>query len=149
MDQITINRAQYLFWLRENFPELYYQATMPLISTAKQRGLSGFFDTLVGGFKSVVSSVTTALPSLAKTYVEYDVQKRLIEANTKRAGQGLPPVQYDASGQLVVAGGIPYTQADIAMAQQLQTGAPAQDQSTLYWILGGLGVLALLLFRRD
>lgn len=146
MDPITINRARYLAWLREYFPELYFRATTQLLGTAKQRGLSGFFDTLVGGFKSVVTSVTTALPSLAKTYVEYDVQKRLIEANTRRASQGLPPVQYDAAGQLVVAGGVPYTQADLAMAQQLQS-SPMQSNDTLYLLLG-FGLVALLLFRR-
>lgn len=147
MDRITINRAQYLFWLRENFPELYYQTTTPLLVSAKQRGLAGFFDTLVGGFKAVVSNVSAQLPGLAKTYVEYDIQKRLIDANNKRAAQGLPPVQYDASGQLVVAGGIPYTQADLAMAQQLQSGALSGNDSTLYWILGGLGLLFLVLRR--
>jgi hypothetical protein len=146
VDEITINRAQYLFWLRENFPELYFQATLPLMRAAKARGLSGFFDTLVGGFKSVVASVATALPSLAKTYAEYDVQKRLIAANTQRASQGLPPVQYDAAGQLVVAGGMPYTQADLAMAQQLQnSGVTGNDM--LYWILG-FGLVAVLLLKR-
>lgn len=131
----------YLAWMRRRFPELYYTATAPVILQAKTIGLSGFFDSLVGGFKSVVTSVTTALPGLAKTYTEYDLQKRLIAANTKRASQGLPPLDYGPNGELI-AQPIPYAQADWMLAQQVQPSLIAGVDNQTLLLLGG----ALLLF---
>lgn len=143
---VDVNRAMYLSWLRQEYPDLYSMAVFPLISEAKARGLAGFLDSLVGGFKSVVSNVTQALPGLAKTYVDYDVQKRLIKANTDRAMQGLAPLQYNAMGQLVVSGGIPYSQADLQLAQQ-QLAAPliaSPSDNTLLYVIGGVGVLLVI-----
>lgn len=147
VNDVDINRAMYLSWLRQEYPDLYSQAVFPLMSMAKARGLAGFLDSLVGGFKSVVANVTQALPGLAKTYVDYDVQKRLIKANTDRAMQGLAPLQYNAMGQLVVSGGIPYSQADLQLAQA-QLAAPVmvpQSDNTILYVVGGLGVLLVLL----
>ena len=147
------NRAMYIAWLRTDFPELYDRAVTPLVRNARQVGLSGFFDTLVGGIKSVAASVGQALPGLAKTYVEYDVQRRLIEANTKRAQQGMAPLMYDSTGRLVTASGIPYSQADLALAQLAQPALPGQVESSLdantLLLFGGLAVVTVLLLTRS
>lgn len=143
----TVNRAMYLSWLRQNFPVLYYRAMEPVVSSAKQQGLSGFFDSLVGGFKSVVSSVGQALPGLAKTYTEYDLQKRIIKENTARANAGQAPLQYTTDGQLM-AQPIAYSQMDLMLAQQLQAQSSGIDTNTLLLLGGGLVVVILFATRK-
>lgn len=139
MKQETVNRAMYIAWLRQNFPLLYQEAIRPVVSRAKFRGMSGFFDTLTSGFKSVVSSVAKSLPDLAKTYTEYDLQRRLIKENTARARAGEVPLSLGPEGQLMPVT-VPYTQADLMLAQQANTGI---DDKTLLLLGGGL-VLVLL-----
>lgn len=137
----TKARAQYLAWLRSNFPTLYERATAN-VSAPPAPGLSGFLDTLTSGFSNVVNSVTSALPDLARTYSEYRQAESLIKLNSQRAGQGLSPLAYNASGQLVTASGQPYTTQDFSLAS---TG-----MSTTTWIaLGAAGLLGVFLLARS
>ena len=140
-DAVARNRAQYLAWLRGNFPELYYQAIGNARDASRGPGMSGIFDSIGNAFTSVVSDVTKALPSLAQTYSQHESQKNLLAANTQRAAQGLAPLQYNAAGQLVTAGGLPYTAADYQLALRGGTGS----SSTTLLLLGG-GALLLLVF---
>lgn len=138
---VTKARAQYLAWLRSNFPTLYEHA-IANVSAPSAPGLSGFLDTLTSGFSNVVNSVTSALPDLARTYSEYRQAESLIKLNSQRAGQGLSPLAYNASGQLVTASGQPYSSADFSLAS---TG-----MGTGTWVaLGAAGLLGVYLLARS
>lgn len=146
MENVAVHhRAQYLAWLRANFPELYYHAMGAARGTLESARLGGFLDSIGNAFTTVVSSVSKALPSLAQTYAQYESQKQLLQVNTTRASQGLAPLQYDAQGRLVTSSGIPYTAADYALAQRGGTGF---DSTTLLLFGGGALLLLLLLLRR-
>lgn len=141
-DPVT-SRAQYLAWLRTNFPDLYEDATASIREDFQQRQLSGFFDTIGTAFNSIVTNVSQALPQLAQTYAQYGAQKDLLRANTTRANQGLPPLQYNAQGQLVTTAGLPYTAEDYQLAQR---GSKGLDQNTMLLIVGALVLLLVILF---
>lgn len=138
---VTQARAQYLAWLRNNFPLLYEHA-IANVNAPPAEGLSGFLDTLGSAFSNVVSSVTTALPNLAKTYSEYRQAESLIKLNSQRASQGLSPLAMNAAGQLVTASGQPYSDADFSLA--------ASGFNTTTWIaLGAAGLLGVWLLARS
>lgn len=135
-DNATHNRALFLVWLRSNFPELYRQAMN------NGGGLSGLFDSIGSAFNNLVKNVTESLPSLANTYTQYRTQEQLIEANARRAEQGLAPLVYQ-NGQLVpMTGGI-YSESDYTLAQSagLSTGS-------MLMIAGAIGIILLLVSQR-
>lgn len=110
VDTATHNRALYLTWLRTNFPELYSRAM-----GVDAVGLSGIFDSIGSAFNNLVKNVTDSLPSLANSYAQIKTQQQLIEANSQRAQQGLPPLVYQ-NGQLVPMTGGQYTSSDYELA---------------------------------
>lgn len=105
------NRANFLAWLRANFPDLYTEA----VTEAETMG--GIFDNLTSAFNNVVTNVTNALPNLANTYAQYKAQSQLIKANAQRAQQGLPPLVQNAQGQWVDVTGRLYDEQDYRLAQ--------------------------------
>jgi hypothetical protein len=60
---------------------------------------------------------------------------------------------YDSTGRLVTASGIPYSQADLALAQLAQPALPGQVESSLdantLLLFGGLAVVTVLLLTRS
>lgn len=118
VDNATHNRALFLVWLRTNFPDLYAQAM------DGGGNLGGIFDSIGSAFNNLVKNVTDSLPQLANTYTQYQTQRQLIEANARRAEQGLPPMVYQ-NGQLVPMTGGVYSQSDYTLAQSagLSTGS--------------------------
>lgn len=118
VDNATHNRALFLVWLRTNFPDLYAQAM------DGGGSLGGIFDSIGSAFNNLVKNVTDSLPQLANTYTQYQTQRQLIEANARRAEQGLPPMVYQ-NGQLVPMTGGVYSQSDYTLAQSagLSTGS--------------------------
>lgn len=139
------NRAQYLAWLRTNFPDLYADIMAGVADNVREASLSGFFDSVGTAFSSVLNNVTKALPSLAQTYSQYEAQKKLLQVNTSRASQGLAPLQYDTQGRLITAGGLPYTAEDYQLA--LHGGTSGLDSTTLL-LIGGAVLLLVLVLRR-
>lgn len=142
MQDAVTNRAQYLAWLRTNFPEIYEDAIAPVRQEFEERQLSGFFDSLGTAFNSVVDNVTKALPQLSQAYAQYNTQRDLLRANTARASQGLAPLQYNSQGQLITATGLPYTAEDYQLAQR---GSSGFDTTTLL-LVGGFLIALLILF---
>lgn len=136
VDNATHNRALFLVWLRTNFPDLYRQAM------ESGGALGGIFDSIGSAFNNLVKNVTDSLPQLANTYTQYQTQRQLIEANARRAEQGLPPLVYQ-NGQLVPMGGGSYSEADYTLAQTagLSTGS-------VLMIAGAIGIILLLLSQR-
>lgn len=141
MDAVK-NRALYLAWLRQNFPELYDDAVASVRESFERQQLSGLFDSIGNAFKGIIDNVTQSLPQLAQTYTQYQAQKDLLKANTQRAQQGLPPLQYNAQGQLVNASGLPYTTEDYQIAQR---GSVGLDQTSMLLLVGGFVVLLIIL----
>lgn len=140
-----IARAQFLAWLRINFPELYDAGTnranaIPAASGIGDDSGGGFWSSIGDTFNNVVSNVTQALPQLAQTYASYQNQQNIIKLNAQRAQQGLAPLTYNAQGQLM-QGGVPYTSSDLRLA-----GSGGISTTTL--LLMGGGALALILALR-
>lgn len=138
------NRAQYIAWLRSNFPQLYSDVIRSMRGEFRQRQLSGFFDSVGSAFTSFVDNVTKSLPQLAQTYTQYEAQKDLLRVNTQRAQQGLAPLQYNAQGQLITSGGLPYTAEDFQIAQR---GYSGMDQTTMIALVVGFVLLLIFLTR--
>lgn len=145
------NRALYLAWLRENYPELY-DASVPgntatgvtapsLANEPTSYSIGGFWDSVGTAFTDTVKNVTQALPALATSYGAYRTQSELIKLNTTRAAQGLAPLVPNASGQLVPYGGS-YTDSELRLAQ---TG---MSTSNLLMIGLGFGLLLILVLKK-
>lgn len=141
-DNATIARAQYLAWLRQNFPSLYDDVVSELQNEFNQRQMAGLFDSIGNAFTNIVDNVTKNLPQLAQTYAQYDAQKDLLRANTQRAQQGLPPLTYNAQGQLITASGLPYSATDYQIAQR----GYGMDTQTMLLLFGGLALVVFILF---
>lgn len=135
VDTATQNRALYLQWIRTTFPELYSRAV-----GIDASGMSGIFDSIGSAFNNFVQNVSTALPSLANSYAQIKTQQQLIEANSQRAQQGLPPLVYQ-NGQLVPMTGS-YTDQDYEIAR---TGGLSTNTVIM---LGAAVLLALILITR-
>jgi hypothetical protein len=131
-DQMTRNRALYLVWLRTNFPDLYRASVV-------NDGLSGILDSIGSAFNNLVKNVTDSLPQLANTYTQYQTQRQLIESNSQRAQQGLPPLVYQ-NGQLVPMTGGSYTAEDYRLAS---TAGFSTGTILMIAVAFGLGVLLL------
>lgn len=127
----TEAKAQFIAWLRTNYPEAY---AIGFSQSAPSQGVSGFWDS----FDAAVSNITQALPDLAKTYVDYQNAQNLIELNAKRAQQGMSPLTLNAQGQLVTAGGLPVTQNDMRLAS-------GSISNTTLLIGGGVALLLIVL----
>jgi len=121
----TIARAQFIAWLRANFPNVYREAARE--SLAPQLG--GFLDTVSGAFEKF----TDAVPKLAETYVTTKAQLDAIKLNIARAKAGQPPIDPITGGIIVTQQ--PMTPVDTAIARE------GMSNNTLL-LIGG----ALLLF---
>ncbi len=126
---MALNKAQlaYMSWLQANHPALYGKVV------PNDPGLSGIFDSIANGFKSLVANAG----SLFSTYVTSKGQLDLLKANTARAKQGLPPV---ASLEELAQ----------SNAWSIQAGQPMSFLSgipPIAWVAGG-GLLLFLLLRR-
>lgn len=138
------NRALYLAWLRQTAPQLYWDAMRSADNMAVEYdpgAISGFWDSVGSAFQSVATNVAQAVPQLATAYAGYQNQQELIKANTQRAQQGLAPYVMGANGQLTIAQGAGYTDAEWRLAQ---TG----NTTNTLLIAGGLGLLAIILLMR-
>ena len=137
---------QFSNWLQQKLPDVYSQilANAPNLlnagdvvlsgkmgSTAVNRpGMSGLgqmdFETGIpnepassGSSGSLTAQVTEwgkMIADFGKTYLTYDAQKKLLNANIKRAEQGLPPLDASAYGVGVNVGLTPQTQNLVIMA---------------------------------
>lgn len=117
--RFTHPQAAFLSWLRVNHPNLYQQS-LP------EGGMSGLFDSLASGFKSIVSNASSAL----STYVTGKEQMELLKLNVARAKAGLHPVT--------------------SLQQVYEPARPASAFGNIptWAIVTGVGVLAFLLFSR-
>lgn len=144
----TENRALYLAWLRETAPTLYWDAIRIANNGPKEydpgaiSGVGGFWSNVGSTFSNVAQSVAQAVPQLATAYAGYQNQKELIKVNTQRAQQGLAPYVMGADGQLTVAQGQGYTDAEWRLAQ---TG----NSTNTLLIGGGIALLAVILLMRN
>jgi hypothetical protein len=164
MDTTTYNRAQYLAWLRRDFPALYRDMVpqsdvtdvaksgdfsqllrweSPGIASTRHSGhpsLAGFLDSALNTFNTVVSNVTNSLPQLAQTYTQYSAQKDLLKINTDRAHAGLGPLQY-VNGRLTTAQGLPYTPDEGLLAS---TGGLSTTALLGFAAAAGFGIILLM-----
>lgn len=139
MDNVTENRAIYIAWLRENFPDLYAESIPH--TTIPGEGMGGILDSIGSTFNSVLTNVTNSLPQLANTYTQYRTSKEMIELNNKRAAQGLVPLQ-NIGGQLVPVT-TQYTDDDLRFVQ-----AGGYSTGTVLMIAGGVALVLWLAMRR-
>jgi hypothetical protein len=139
VDNVIENRAIYIAWLRENFPDLYAESIPS--TTIPGQGMSGILDSIGSTFNSVLTNVTNSLPQLANTYAQYKSSKDMIALNNERARQGLVPLQ-NIGGQLIPVT-TQYTQDDLRFVQ-----AGGYSTTTLLAIAAGVGLVIWLAMRK-
>lgn len=120
-DKYTLAEQQFLRWLRYFSPEFYNKLIMSLNTPNNLgnliSGIGDFFDKVV---------------DLGSGYFEYDLQRKMLEEQAKRAQTGLPPLQTPTATQIIV-------QPAVLTPQQQQTEQLTnQLLKYLPWVLGGL-----------
>lgn len=92
----------FIDWLQKNDPFLYAVAVKAsqLKKESNQKNLGGIFDLFSGvNFVDLAKSAVQTVKDVAPTVIQYQQQKKLLDAQVKRANQGLPPL--DTAGYMV------------------------------------------------
>lgn len=135
------NQLLFMKWLAKNFPAIY---NAHLVAADADHQLSGFFDAIASGLKSVGSVVTqviAAAPEIIQQYGASKAQIELIKTNLTRANAGQAPI--NAQGQVIsaVPGTLPVNAAGNLM--------PVTTQTFLtFGLIGGAILLLVMLLRR-
>jgi len=98
----------------------------------------------VAGSSSTFSNILTAVTAIGAGVINATNQSKLIQLNTTRAQQGLPPV--NAAGQVVSPTGFGTTSPSLLAFERAISGGTSG--SMLPIILGVLGIGAVLLFSK-
>ena len=139
----SLNRALYLRWVRETFPEAYEMAAAQAIAAPDAGFSSGQLSGLWDSITSAFEKFTSALPNIAQTYTDVKAQIDWLRLNTDRAKQGLPPLD-PKTGQPLIPSTVTAPPANSQAAQIEQhiagsgTGVPAW-----VWIAGAAGIVYL------
>jgi hypothetical protein len=94
--------------------------------------------TTQGGSTDYFSAIANAISSLAPTVVQTQAAENLLNINTQRAAQGLPPLT--ANGQIVTSSMLSPTSATLA---QMEAALSGSGGSVL--LIGGAVLLAVIL----
>jgi hypothetical protein len=135
------NQLLFMKWLARNYPAIY---NAHLLAKDTDQQLSGFFDAIASGLKTVgstISQVIQSAPEIIQQYGATKAQLDLIKVNLSRAQAGQPPL--DASGKAIAS--VPGTLPTDAAGKLLPVSMGAAMPLLL---IGGLGLLAFLFLRR-
>jgi Tfp pilus assembly protein PilE len=141
---------QFLKWLKAKDPFLYSVADkayrIQIENAKRSQGLASLTSLAfnVGDFfKSALNTVTTLAPKV----IEYNQQKKLLDAQIERAKQGLAPLNVAEYSVTVPYNPSAPTAQQQQMVNQLAYEA-ANKPATPSWVLPlGLGAAALFLFK--
>lgn len=84
-------KEQFINWLETNDPALYVVIKKRLEIERSKNGLGNVDQTQ----PSIWQTITQTIKDVAPTLVQLPFQKRLLDAQMKRAEQGLPPLNVD------------------------------------------------------
>jgi len=154
MADASENRRQYLAWIRTNFPDLYNATVTKTVSDfvanqSQQMGAlgddttsadTGFWSSLADNAGSLFNTIVDTAAKVAPAYVQTKAQLDLLDVNSQRAQKGLAPLTY-YNGQQVTATGLSQGSSAVNGVERALSTVP-----TSTWLIGGLGVAALLLF---
>lgn len=135
------NQLLFMKWLAKNYPAIY---NAHLVAGDADSQLSGFFDAITAGLKSVgtvVSQVIQSAPDLIAQYGATKSQIDLIKVNLTRAQAGQAPL--NSQGQVItnVGGTLPVNAAGHLL--------PVSTSGYLMWgLIVGAVFLAWKLLRR-
>jgi hypothetical protein len=88
---------------------------------------------------SLFSSILNSVSSIANSYTTTAAQQNLLQINTQRAKQGLPPLTY-YNGQQVTAAGLAPASPSVNGVETALSSIPSST-----WLYAGLGVAAIFL----
>lgn len=151
MDRKTIARAQFLTWLKDKNPDLFYRvvnradsggdadnmADLPPVDFGF-RGMGATDDNGTTWWQRIAEGVT----SLGTAVIGFKAQQSVLEANLDRAERGLPPIEMDAAAPVVKT----QVALDPEIIQRLQESATAGMSNIL--LFGGLALGAFLLLKK-
>lgn len=154
-------------WLAHDQPELFvalYKKALPMEVQRGLSGLSGFTDILssIGtGLSSAVSSVGSFLSSpaglttvgtLGATYLQSQAAKQAVNVNLARAQSGVQaaPIQtvYNPSTRQYEAQLVQPTGQSIQLTPSIMRSIAPGMPTWAPWAIGGVALIALLLFLR-
>ena len=101
---------------------------------------SSVWDSISSNAGSLFSTITSAVSQLAPAYVQTKAQLSLLDINTARAQQGLPPLTY-YNGQQVTASGLAPANSQVRGVET----ALSTVTSPSFLLIAGLGIGALVL----
>lgn len=84
-------KMKFVQWLKENDPALYVVVKKRLEMEKAQNGLGNVDEQK----PSIWQTITQTIKDVAPTLVQLPFQKKLLDAQMKRAEQGLPPLNVD------------------------------------------------------
>lgn len=134
--------AQFAEWLKREAPEAYGKvaAARPDLLNAKT-ALNGMRGSSGGGLAGLGDALPSDTPltqwgnsllDLAKGWMQYDMQRDLLQVNLARAERGLPPI------------------SSSSIAPQVNVGVSPEMQNLSYIAVGGLLLVGLFAaFRRS
>jgi hypothetical protein len=103
-------------------------------------GGSSIWDSISSSASSLFSTIANGVQQLAPTYVQTKAQLSLLDINTARAQQGLPPLTY-YNGQQVTASGLAPANSSVRGVET----ALSTVTSPTFLLIGALGIGALVL----
>jgi len=84
-------KEKFVEWLKENDPAIYVVVKKRLEMEKAKNGLGNADETR----PSIWQTITQTIKDVAPTLVQLPFQKKLLDAQMKRAEQGLPPLNVD------------------------------------------------------
>lgn len=112
----------------------------PSLSVDSSAGGGSIWDSISSSAGSLFSAITSGVQQLAPTYVQTKAQLSLLDINTARAQQGLPPLTYYNGQQVTAAGLAPANSSVRGVETALSTVT-----SPTFLLIGALGIGALVL----
>lgn len=163
MNNLVVSRELYLNWLAGAHPTVYSKTIQPVLKAAMNtRGrqpLGDWIDDLLSDSSSIPSlsvdssssgsslwdNLLSSITSVGSTYVQTAAAKQLIDLNTQRVSQGLPPV--DQNGNVITSLN---SAAQSGNYLALQRWLAQQNSGVPSWVwIAGSGIVLLAIFMKN
>lgn len=146
----------FIDWLKVNDPFLYAVAMRASQLKSSSKSELGFFDLSSINFTDLLKSAGTVIKDVAPKVVELRAQTKILDANLKRASQGLAPLEQGYVSTVPAYNPnnpTPDQQRLIDQLAKQSLRSPASTQSSLIsflpWVALGLGGFYFISKRKE
>lgn len=146
----------FIDWLKTNDPFLYAVAMRASQLKSASKSELGFFDLSSVNFTDLLKSASTVIKDVAPKVVELRAQTKILDANLKRASQGLAPLEQGYVSTVPAYNPNNPTQEQQRLIDQLarqSLRSPAATKSNflnfLPWIALGVGGVYFISKRKE